>query len=99
MVHSRNSSADERRRPTLRVVFYRTEAGTEPVREWLLSLPRDDRRLIGQDIRTAQYGWPVGMPLIRKLEPGLWEVRTRITGGTARVMFTAACTPDRAVTE
>ena len=44
------------------------------MREWLLDLSRDDRKAIGCDITTAQYGWPIGMPLIRKLEPGLWEV-------------------------
>lgn len=39
-------------------------------------------------MKTAQYGWPLGMPLIRKLEPGLWEVRSRIAHGIARVVFT-----------
>lgn len=70
------------------MVFYRTEAGNEPVREWLKGLPREDRRVVGQDIKTAQYGWPLGMPLIRKLEPGLWEVRSHLTQGIARVLFT-----------
>ena len=58
------------------------------MREWLLTLTREDRRISGGDIKTAQHGWPLGMPLIRKLEPGLWEVRSRIRAGTARVMFT-----------
>jgi phage-related protein len=58
------------------------------VREWLLGLGRDDRRTVGYDIKTAQYGWPLGMPLIRKLEPGLWEVRSHVAGGIARVIFT-----------
>jgi phage-related protein len=74
--------------PILYVVFYATAAGNEPVREWLLGLTRDDRRAVGFDIKTAQYGWPLGMPLIRKLEPGLWEVRSRIAAGIARVLFT-----------
>jgi hypothetical protein len=51
------------------------------VREWLLDLNKGDRQAIGFDIKTAQYGWPIGMPLIRKLEPGLWEVRSRLVGG------------------
>ena len=72
----------------LRVVFYRTEAGNEPVRQWLQGLKREDRKTIGQDVKTAQYGWPLGMPLIRKLEPGLWEVRSHIAQGVARVLFT-----------
>jgi phage-related protein len=78
----------EDREPVLYVVFYRTMAGNEPVRQWLKDLKREDRRAIGQDIKTAQYGWPLGMPLIRKLEPGLWEVRSHIAPGVARVIFT-----------
>ena len=70
------------------MVFYRTQAGNEPVREWLKSLKREDRKTIGADIKTAQFGWPLGMPLIRKVEPGLWEVRSNISQGIARVLFT-----------
>lgn len=74
--------------PILSVVFYTAASGTEPVRAWLHNLSRDDRRVVGFDIKTAQYGWPIGMPLIRKLEPGLWEVRSHIKDGIARVLFT-----------
>jgi len=52
----------------LTVNFYRTEAGNEPVREWLKELPLDYKRIIGEDIKTAQLGWPLGMPLIRKMD-------------------------------
>lgn len=72
----------------LRVIFYRTTSGNEPVREWLKSLPSEDRKIIGDDLKTAQYGWPLGMPLIRKLEAGLWEVRCRLQDRIARVIFT-----------
>ena len=72
----------------LNVVFYRSESGNEPVREWLKGLPRDDRRHIGEDIKTAQIGWPLGMPLIRKIDKDLWEVRTTLESGIARVFFT-----------
>jgi phage-related protein len=74
--------------PILDVIFYKTEAGNEPVREWLKNLPRNDRKTIGEDLKTAQYGWPLGMPLIRKIERGLWEVRSDISTGIARVYFT-----------
>lgn len=74
--------------PILDVRFFRTSAGNEPVRDWLKALEREDRRAIGEDIKTAQFGWPIGMPLIRKLEKGLWEVRTTLEDGIARVMFT-----------
>jgi phage-related protein len=76
--------------PVLRVVFYRTAAGNEPVRLWLKKLDRADRKALGEDLKTAQYGWPLGMPLIRKMEPGLWEVRSSITQGIARVIFTVS---------
>jgi phage-related protein len=70
------------------VVFFRTLTGNEPVREWLKSLSPQDKKAIGEDIKTAQFGWPLGMPLVRKIEPGLWEVRSHITAGIARVLFT-----------
>ncbi len=72
----------------LQVVFFQTQRGNEPVREWLKSLPTDEKRVLGEDIKTAQFGWPLGMPLIRKLEPGLWEVRSNLPSGIARVLFT-----------
>jgi phage-related protein len=72
----------------LRVVFYRTETGKEPVREWLKSLSREDRKIIGEDIKTVQFGWPLGMPLIRKLDRGLWEVRSSLSNRIARTIFT-----------
>ena len=75
--------------PILSVVFFRTEAGTEPVREWLRKLTVEDRKTNGIDIKTVQHGWPLGMPLVRKMEPGLWEVRCDIADGIARVLFTA----------
>lgn len=72
----------------LLAVFYRTHAGSEPVREWLRSLPRDDRRIIGGDIKTVEFGWPIGMPACRSLGSGIWEVRSDLTGGRiARVLF------------
>ncbi len=72
----------------LHVVFYCSDAGNEPVREWLKELPREDKRKIGEDIKTAQLGWPLGMPLIRKIQKDLWEVRTMLKNGIARVFFT-----------
>jgi phage-related protein len=72
----------------LQVVFYRSGSGNEPVREWLKSLRLEDRKIIGEDIKTAQFGWPLGMPLIRKLDSGLWEVRSRLSKRIARVIFT-----------
>ena len=72
----------------LSVIFYRSESGREPVREWLKGLPKEERKVIGIDLKTVQFGWPLGMPLVRKLEAGLWEVRSSLAGRIARVLFT-----------
>jgi phage-related protein len=72
----------------LKVFFFRTRRGSEPVREWLKSLSPAEKRTIGEDVKTVQFGWPLGMPLIRKLEPGLWEIRANLPSGIARIMFT-----------
>lgn len=73
----------------LPAVFYRSEAGTEPVRGWLKSdeFSADDRRRIGEDIKTVEFGWPVGMPTCRALGGGLWEVRSSLKGRIARILF------------
>jgi phage-related protein len=75
--------------PILSVAFFRTASGNESVREWLKLLPREERRIIGEDIKTVQFGWPLGMPLVRKLDKGLWEVRSRLPDRIARVIFTS----------
>ena len=72
----------------LKVVFYRSGAGNEPVREWLKGMPHEDKRKIGEDIKTVQLGWPLGMPLIKKVDKDLWEVRSHLPQGIARVLFT-----------
>lgn len=70
------------------VVFYRTRAGAEVVRDWLRSLDDADRQAVGLDLMRVQYRWPVGMPLCRSLSDGLWEVRTSLPSNRiARVLF------------
>ena len=70
------------------LIFFRTPAGSEPVREWLKQLPEAERQAIGRDLMRAQWRWPVGMPLCRALGGGLWEIRTDLpTKRTARVLL------------
>ena len=71
--------------PKLQVKFFCSAEGNEPVREWLKALARADRKAIGDEIRAVQFGWPVGMPLVRKLETDLWEVRVRLVGRIAQI--------------
>lgn len=51
----------------LNVRFYRSDSGAEPVRRWLKSLSIDQKKSIGEEIKTVQFGWPLGMPLVEKL--------------------------------
>jgi phage-related protein len=71
-----------------KVFFYRMAAGREPVRDWLKQIDPASRKQIGEDLYTLQLGWPIGMPLVRKLEPNLWELRSHISNGIARILFT-----------
>lgn len=72
----------------LEVVFYKTSGGREPVRDWLKDLPKQAKKIIGENIKIVQYGWPVGMPVVRKLEKDIWEIRSHLGDGIARVLFT-----------
>jgi phage-related protein len=73
--------------PVLDVRFFRTDAGKEPVREWLKDLPAIERKTIGEDIKTVQFGWPLGMPLVRNLGGDIWEVRINLSNRIARILF------------
>ncbi len=76
------------RQTRIPVVFYRSVGGSDPVREWLHELLKDDRKLIGTDLKRVQEQWPIGMPVCRPLGRGLWEVRSALTGNRiARMLF------------
>jgi phage-related protein len=70
------------------VAFFRSGNNNEPVRDWLKDLTRDERKIIGEDIKKLQFGWPVGMPLVRKIDADLWEIRSNLHGRIARVLLT-----------
>ena len=75
--------------PLLTVTFFRSDAGREPVKAWLRSLSKEDRKVIGEDIKLVQFRWPLGMPLVRKLGSNLWELRSRLEDGRiGRTLFT-----------
>jgi phage-related protein len=86
--HEAESEALEKQGKIVPVIFYRTEAGGEPVREWVKALSPDDRKRIGEDIKTVEFGWPVGMPACKPLGDGIYEVRTSLAQNRiARVLF------------
>ncbi|MFH0922339.1 MAG: type II toxin-antitoxin system RelE/ParE family toxin [Fibrobacterota bacterium] len=72
----------------LQAYFYKTANGREPVREWLRAMPMEQKKTIGEEIKTVQFGWPIGMPIVRKIGTGLWEIRSHFKNGIARVFFT-----------
>ncbi len=70
------------------VRFYKSSTGNEPVREWLKQLPANDKKTIGEAIKTVEFGWPLGLPVVRSLGDGLWEVRTNLESyRIARILF------------
>lgn len=72
----------------LEVIFFKTNNDNEPVRKWLQALPKPDRKVIGEEIKTIQFGWPLGMPIVASLGKGLWEARARLPRARiARVIF------------
>jgi phage-related protein len=73
--------------PILNASFFRSDSDNEPVREWLKALSATERRIMGEDIKTVQFGWPLGMPLVRHLEGGIWEIRIKLENRIARILF------------
>ena len=73
--------------PRLRVIFYRTIGGNEPVREWLKALPAEDRRIIGHDLKTA----PIRLAAGHALDP---QGRNRALG-SAHPAPRSNCARDR----
>ena len=60
----------ERESP-LEAVFYQTKQGNQPCRDFLLGLTRDEKREVGSDIFAVQKGFPMGLPLCRKMDSNL----------------------------
>jgi len=47
---------------TIKYIFYESARGNQPVREWILALSVEDRKLVGREIQKVEFGWPLGMP-------------------------------------
>jgi len=76
------------REEPLQVVFFETESGNQPVRDFLLQRTREDRKEIGSDVFTVQKRFPMGFPLVEKLDADLWEIRSHLSDGICRLLFT-----------
>ncbi len=72
------------------ISFWKTILGKEPVREFLHDLPFEDKKVIGRDVSRLQFGWPIGMPLVRKLQNPIWELRSSLPSKRElRILFVA----------
>lgn len=61
------------------VFYFRQPSGNEPVKDWIRSFNKHDRKVIGEDIETAQLRWPGAMPIVKKIDTDLWEIRSTIS--------------------
>ena len=77
----------EKIKPTLFVEFYSESNGREPVRIWLQSLDKAVKIILGEGISKVQFRWPLGMPLVRSLSEGIYELRSHIPNGIIRILF------------
>jgi phage-related protein len=69
------------------VFFQEPSSKKEPVREWLKELTKEDKKVLGHDLMVLQFNWPLGMPLVKSLGKGLWELRSTLNSKIARVLF------------
>jgi len=53
----------------------------------LKKLSKEDCKIIGTDILSVQYAWPIGKPLIDHLGDGIWEVQSRLDNRITRTLF------------
>lgn len=71
----------------IEVRFYRSGGGSEPVREMLNSLTQIEKRNIGSDLRAVQWRYPLGMPTVRYLSDGIFELRSVLPNRISRILF------------
>lgn len=75
--------------PPLTVNFYKTNSGTEPVRDWLRDLNQDDKKIIGKDILFVQMTFPQPSSVLSPLGDGLWEIKSDLgSNRISRVIVT-----------
>src|SRR5215213_4945109 len=60
------------------VLFYQTRSGNKVILEFIRNLPAEDRKVVGEDLKTLQMRFPMGLPLCRPLGDGLYEIRSSL---------------------
>jgi phage-related protein len=61
-----------------KVLFYQTASGNEIVLDFIRSLSDDEKKVVGEDLKAVQIGFPMGLPLCRSVGDGLYEVRSSL---------------------
>jgi len=79
---------EQKKQKAFDIVFFETANGNQPIRDFIKRLSKDDQKEIGADIRVVQNSFPIGLPLVRKIKPDLWEIRSMVKDGIFRVFFT-----------
>jgi len=77
-----------KRKSPLGCVFFETEQKNQPARDFLLQQNPEDRKIIGADIFAVQEGFPLGYPLVEKIDKDIWAVRSIVKDGIGRILFT-----------
>lgn len=75
-----------------KILFYKKENGTEPVKEFLLRLPPKHKAKALREIDLlAEFGTQLKEPHIKKITgdkyKGLWELRIKFAGDISRIFY------------
>ncbi|MEA3000465.1 MAG: hypothetical protein QOK17_2298 [Sphingomonadales bacterium] len=60
------------------VLFYETVSGNKIVLNAIRELSSEEKKVLGEDLKTVQIGFPMGLPLCRPLGDGLYEIRSSL---------------------
>lgn len=70
------------------IEYYRSPSGREPVKEFIGGLSPKDRTRILRGLLLLEEFWPrLGMPHVRSIGRGLWELRVDGERKTFRIFF------------
>ena len=61
-----------------KVLFYRTASGNDVVLDFIRQLSPGEKKVVGEDLKAVQIGFPMGLPLCRALGDGLYETRSSL---------------------
>ena len=62
-------------------------SGKEPVKKLMDSLEKPEIKILSNSIGLLKKIWPVGMPFVRCMKEGLYELRVQLINRQARIFF------------